>query len=204
MIIMLLLLLQLPADTDLDRLIQQAWKAKDAAALWRYSEQHPGAPETARVTAEALHVMVHAGQAEQALAKAESRPPDDPVWQYATGALLEAAENRNEPDRLIRLLLRVLERPASSSARDRVRFTLAKAYRQQGRLEEARDAFETVARETSDADLASQARGSAYEITTLGPGQPAPAFTAQATDGRPIALVNLRGRVVLLHFWASW
>jgi thiol-disulfide isomerase/thioredoxin len=42
--------------------------------------------------------------------------------------------------------------------------------------------------------------------TTIGPavGIPAPVFEAQALDGTPIALMSLRGRVVVLDFWATW
>jgi cytochrome oxidase Cu insertion factor (SCO1/SenC/PrrC family) len=35
-------------------------------------------------------------------------------------------------------------------------------------------------------------------------GQPAPAFSLTALDGTPMALADLRGRVVLLYFWATW
>lgn len=35
-------------------------------------------------------------------------------------------------------------------------------------------------------------------------GQPAPAFSGDALDGKPLSLESLRGRVVLLDFWATW
>ena len=33
---------------------------------------------------------------------------------------------------------------------------------------------------------------------------PAPAFRLTTVDGRPLALADLRDRVVLLYFWATW
>jgi thiol-disulfide isomerase/thioredoxin len=41
---------------------------------------------------------------------------------------------------------------------------------------------------------------------TVGPavGVPAPPLAAQAIDGTPINLADLRGRVVVLDFWATW
>ena len=38
----------------------------------------------------------------------------------------------------------------------------------------------------------------------LGVGQPAPAFTLADNTGRPVALADLRGKVVYLDFWGTW
>ena len=34
--------------------------------------------------------------------------------------------------------------------------------------------------------------------------KPAPAFTLPDLDGRPVQLADLRGKVVLLFYWATW
>ena len=39
---------------------------------------------------------------------------------------------------------------------------------------------------------------------TLQTGAPAPAFQLNANTGKPLALADFRGQIVLLNFWATW
>ncbi len=43
---------------------------------------------------------------------------------------------------------------------------------------------------------------SAKKIITT--GDKAPAFTLPALNGRPVSLSDFRGKVVMVHFWATW
>jgi cytochrome c biogenesis protein CcmG/thiol:disulfide interchange protein DsbE len=43
-----------------------------------------------------------------------------------------------------------------------------------------------------------------FPLSRYAPGTEPPALRARTVDGRPVSLAGLRGRVVLLNFWASW
>ncbi|MFM7245684.1 MAG: TlpA family protein disulfide reductase, partial [Planctomycetaceae bacterium] len=38
----------------------------------------------------------------------------------------------------------------------------------------------------------------------LAAGTPAPAFTVESADGKPLSLADFKGRIVILDFWATW
>jgi cytochrome oxidase Cu insertion factor (SCO1/SenC/PrrC family) len=59
------------------------------------------------------------------------------------------------------------------------------------------------------AALAAPASAAGPDFAALGiepyePPRPAPAFSLPDLDGTPRSLTDLRGKVVLLFFWATW
>ena len=48
------------------------------------------------------------------------------------------------------------------------------------------------------------ALGWAASAATLTTGAPAPTFQLNSNGGKPVALADLKGQIVLLNFWASW
>ena len=46
--------------------------------------------------------------------------------------------------------------------------------------------------------------GAERPASPVGEGHPAPDFTLHQLDGEEVTLSSLRGRVVLLNFWATW
>jgi peroxiredoxin len=47
-------------------------------------------------------------------------------------------------------------------------------------------------------------RPAAKSTKIIGEGDRAPDFTLQAVDGRTVTLSSLRGKIVMVHFWATW
>ena len=54
------------------------------------------------------------------------------------------------------------------------------------------------ARQRAEAYVAS------FQVQSFEPPKPAPAFALPSLDGRTVRLEDVRGKVVLLFFWATW
>src|SRR5262249_53000138 len=153
-----------PADPELDKveaLIRGAWQEFDrftgvggkpsdptnprgkwAAALWEYREQHPGPPASARAAGESVHFLIHAERVDDAFAKADSVPLDDPAWKSLIGVVLEGATLKRDYDFLIRKALSLLDRSKDAEVKVRAQFDLAQAYWRKEDFDRARTAFQ--------------------------------------------------------------
>jgi len=83
-------------------------------------------------------------------------------------------------------------------------FAVARVQLDAKKLPEARSGFERVRKMSPDSEQARQAKGYIFEIENLQIGMPAPDFVAKTLDGKEISLKSLRGKTVLLNFWATW
>lgn len=68
----------------------------------------------------------------------------------------------------------------------------------------AKTLLDGLSKDLRQTDMAKELeqRIAAERLTAI--GKPAPAFTQNDVNGKPLALTDLKGKVVLLDFWASW
>lgn len=64
--------------------------------------------------------------------------------------------------------------------------------------------FNSLSIKVRESGFAEQVREEIKNIHATAPGQYAPNFTLKSLDGTPFTLSSLRGKYVLVDFWASW
>jgi len=143
------------------------------------------------------------GSSEQVDCALATLDAHSPAWAdvLSGAANAYARSGRREAfDRLLQALADELTHPRSRSA---VYDALGFRALMSDRIADAAAYYRRVVELEADPFEVLQARGALYEIEALQPGQEAPHFHVQTIDGNAIHLLALRGRIVLLDFWAT-
>lgn len=159
---------------------------------------------SAQSTVDALHALIHAGKFSEMTAKVDTLASDDPAWKGVMELLIEAAELQGDYSYVKRKAKDVFEAGKDPETRATSAFALGVACWRSGELPQAEAAFAEVGKILPDSEIAQAAAGNIHEIKYLGVGQPAPRFAVQTAAGAPLGSDDLKGKVVLLNFWASW
>ena len=176
---------------------------KWAAALWAIRDKSPRTPDSAKATSEAVHLLIHAGRFQQAQARADQLAPTDPAWQGLAEVLFEAASIQKNFTYFFQKLQSVLPSVRDGATKAAIQLSLGRGWRAQNDEQKAQAAFEAALDAKRDSAPGRQAETELYELLHLGPGQPAPRFSATAVDGSRISLADYRGKPVVLVFWAT-
>jgi thiol-disulfide isomerase/thioredoxin len=83
-------------------------------------------------------------------------------------------------------------------------FAAGQLYMQTDKIDDAKKSFQLAAKLDPDSESGEVAKGYVYEIEHLQIGMTAPDFTTTTLDGKKVSLKDLRGKVVLVDFWATW
>src|SRR5262245_843779 len=176
---------------------------KWAATFWRYRLKHPGTPATKVATIQALSMLYRSNRISEMQAKANTLKLADPAWEQVINVLLYASSRTKDYSYLISKAEALTQSAADPKIKARARFNIGEAYWRKGDIDQARTAFQTVVAQYPNTDNAEEAEGNLREIEYLNVGQPAPQFDRPTLKGDPLSLADLKGKVVVLKFWAT-
>jgi len=117
---------------------------------------------------------------------------------------LNAALAIEKPERWAEAVARLAKTTKDKDIKTIALLTLGQLHLATQKPSEATVEFKAVLALEPEKELAAVARGYLYEIEHLQVGKPAPEFTTKTVDGREVSLKSLRGKAVLLDFWATW
>ena len=172
-------------------------------ALWKLYEESPRTPGASNAATEAVHLLIHADRFQAAYERADRVPPDDPAWEGISEVLVEASSLQHDSTYFFKKLPAVLSGSTSSTIRAAIQWNLGRKRLSRKEEEKAKAAFQAAIDSAADSAAGRQAERQLYELLHLGPGQPAPGFSATALDGSRISLTDYRGKPVVLVFWSS-
>jgi hypothetical protein len=173
------------------------------AALWAYRDRYPGTDAAAIGSAEAVRLLVRAELWDRAHARIDSLAADDPAWPRVAPVVYSDAIARKDLPYAIEKLSGVAASTQRASIKAPVLVIVGRAYRRQGDKDAATRALEAAKAAAPGTPSAEEADGLLYEIAHLSIGLPAPAITGRSRSGRAVSLAALRGKPVVLVFWAS-
>jgi hypothetical protein len=171
--------------------------------LWKLHEELPRTPAAAKAATESVHLLIHADRFQEAYERADRVPPDDPAWEGIPEILVEAASLQHDSTYFFRKLPAVLSNSTNPTIRAAIQWNLGRGWLAQNQEEKAKAAFQAAVESAPNSTPGRQAERQLYELLHLGPGQPAPLFSATAVDGSRIALPDYRGKPVVIVFWSS-
>lgn len=171
---------------------------------WRqFAERYPTSEESARAHVWSLSLMasLEDGEGLAQYLQVAVRYPDNTavptILDQSTPLYVEGAG----AEETRRHLTRIAETSHKKENQASARYHLASLAGDDDRRQEALEQF--VA-DYGDTQAAKQAQTALEEIGILGPGAKAPPFEFTDLNGKKVTLEGLRGKWVVVDFWASW
>ncbi len=130
--------------------------------------------------------------------------PNDPVVDTALEVVERLAESVPDPGAWASPLEELSRTTKSKGTRIAALMTLGHVRLHAGDPSGAKTAFQGVLDAQPALDIEKRTKGYLFEVDHLQVGMIAPDFSTKTMDGKDINLASLRGKTVLLNFWASW
>jgi len=130
--------------------------------------------------------------------------PNHPDLVDPVGAVARAYTVSGTPQEWIALLEKLSRTTKDDDLRIGALFIMGQVQMGAGSTAEAKFTFERIVTTYPNSEYVSRIKGLIYEVDHLQPGMVAPDFTTRTLDGGAITLASLRGKVVLVNFWATW
>lgn len=190
-----------------DRTLYSAQQRAYMETLFEYYLERGDTP-TGLLAAESAFLMAgNIGEADRADEVIEHISPDSEVWSRiirSIGSAYSGSESRS-PDDFLRLLWQLEKGVTHPRSRSAVILLITMRLQESAAVEPTIiELLREVVELNADPIMVNMALGHLHEINALQIGQTAPDFHATTLDGGFISLSELRGKVVLLEFWAVW
>ena len=172
---------------------------QSASVLWSLRTNYPGTLGAELAAVEAVALLAGVDD-RRAVAYALDVAPGGAAYVPTSRVARKAIGLRAGVDSAAAFLSRRRVATADPVEGAAIQAELVQTYLEAGRRDDALAAARTLQSGYADTPFAGWAERAEYEAEHLLPGLPAPAFSAQSTDG-PLALADFRGRHVILEFY---
>lgn len=188
---------------DMEASVRDSLQRSAAAEAFAYYLEHPDTDAGKDAIQHAMMMWGNVGDDRAVEDALNHIDPGSDVWAnvlLAAGHAFARAERYNDYIALLHRLEDRLTHPQSLTA---LFMRLGEHYAPRS-ADSARVYFSRITALDADSFQVERARGNLYELSALQIGQPAPDFEAKDLQGQTVRLSDLRGKVVLLDFWATW
>jgi len=130
--------------------------------------------------------------------------PNHPDLVDPVSSVARAYAAAGSPSEWVALLDKLARTTRDEDSRIGALYIMGQVQMSSGSLADAKGTFNRIISAYADSEYVPRVRGLIYEIDNLLPGMTAPEFTTKTIDGEAVSLASLRGKIVLLNFWATW
>ncbi|HEX6982209.1 MAG TPA: TlpA disulfide reductase family protein [Balneolaceae bacterium] len=179
---------------------------KFAADFFKYFISHSETKTAFRAGREAFMMWGNTGAADEAEAAMAKLDYNSRIWSTIINSISNAYSRNGEKayQNFIALLKELREKLTHPQSQSAVLLQLAQIYHRDKKFEKVKGLAQEIIELDAEKFHTDQARGLLYEIKFLSIGKKAPDFQAKTIEGETVSLSNLKGKIILLDFWAMW